>query len=57
MRSIEGSSNTSEARCGTAGRPTTLLRAVFQFTINDGCAPRSAMVAGALNSAIISFGS
>ena len=31
MRSIVGSSNTMEARCGKAGRPTTLERAVRQF--------------------------
>lgn len=35
-RSIEGSSNTIEARCGTAGRLTTLLRLRRQFTISDG---------------------
>ena len=54
---MEGSSKTIEARSGTAGRPTTLLRALLQFTIIVGGAPRSAMVAGALNSAITNFGS
>ena len=46
-----------EARCGTAGRPITLLRALLQFTISDGAPPRSEIVAGAVNSAITSFGS
>ena len=45
-RSILGSSNTMEARCGTAGSPTTLERAVLQFTDIEGCPPRSEIVAG-----------
>ena len=55
-RSIEGLSNTIEARSGTAGSPATLLRPTLQFTFSDGGWPRSAIVAGALNSAISSFG-
>ncbi len=46
-----------EARCGTAGNPTTLARAVVQFTDNEFCPPRSDSVAGAVNSAINNFGS
>ena len=46
-----------EARCGTSGSPTTLLRALLQFTVIDGGWPRSAIVAGAVNSAISNFGS
>ena len=46
-----------EARCGTAGRPTTLERAVRQFTDIEFCPPESEIVAGAVNSAIRSFGS
>ncbi len=45
------------ARCGTAGSPTTLLRALLQFTIIAGGPPRSEIVAGAVNSAISNFGS
>ena len=45
-----------EARCGTSGSPTTLLRPWLQFTFIDGGSPRSEIVAGALNSAISSFG-
>ena len=39
-RSSFGSSNTMEARCGTAGSPTTLERAVRQFTDIEFCPPR-----------------
>ena len=39
-----------------SGSPLTLLRPVVQFTFSDGGWPRSASVAGALNSAISSFG-
>ena len=46
-----------EARCGTAGNPTTLERPVFQFTDIAGCPCESEIVAGAVNSAITSFGS
>ena len=46
-----------EARCGIAGSPTTLQRALLQFTDIDGCPPRSEIVAGAVNSAISNFGS
>ena len=56
-RSISGSSNTMEARCGTAGNPTTLARAVLQFTDIEFGPPDSDIVAGAVNSAIKSFGS
>ena len=45
-----------EARSGTAGNPTTLERALLQFTdIEFG--PPSESVAGAVNSAMTSFGS
>ncbi len=56
MRSTEASSNTISARSGVPGSPTMLLRAVDQFTTMAGT-PRSDSVAGALNSAISSFGS
>ena len=46
-----------EARCGIAGRPTTLERALLQFTVIDGCWLRSDIVAGAVNSAISNLGS
>ena len=55
-RSMEGLLNSMEARCGTSGSPYTLLWPVVQFTFSDGGWPRSASVAGALNSAIRSFG-
>jgi hypothetical protein len=55
VRSIAGSSNTRDTRCGTAGNPTTLLRALLQFAIIEG-RPGPAIVAGAVNSAISSFG-
>ena len=55
-RSIEGLSNTMEARCGMSGNPFTLLRPLVQFTFNQGGWPRSARVAGALNSAISNLG-
>ena len=45
-----------EARCGMSGNPYTLLRPKLQFTFIDGGWPRSASVAGALNSAISNFG-
>ena len=57
MRSIDGSSNTMEARCGIAGNPTTLERALLQFTSIDGARRESEIVAGAVNSAISNFGS
>ena len=44
------------ARCGLYGSPVTLLRPVVQFTFIDGGWPRSAIVAGALKSAIRNFG-
>ncbi len=46
-----------EARCGTAGSPTTLERALLQFTDIEGCPLESESVAGAVNSAISNFGS
>ncbi len=46
-----------EARCRVAGSPTTLARALLQFTIIEGGPPRSEIVAGAVNSAISNFGS
>lgn len=39
-----------------SGSPFTLLRALVQFTFIDGGWPRSASVAGALNSAISNLG-
>ncbi len=46
-----------EARCGMAGSPTTLERALLQFTDIAADPLESESVAGALNSAISSFGS
>ena len=40
-----------------AGSPTTLLRALLQFTSIEACWPEPEIVAGAVNSAISSFGS
>ena len=40
-----------------AGNPTTLERAVLQFTSIEGMPRESEIVAGALNSAISNFGS
>ncbi len=55
-RSIATSSNTIEPRCGTAGNPTTLARALLQST-RSGCCSGMAMLAGEANSAITRCGS
>src|SRR5205085_5551005 len=56
-RFTSGSSKVIDARCGIPGKPTTLERALLQFTDIEGEPTRSESVAGALNSAISNFGS